>query len=331
MRKKEKPEEDMKPMIKYRGGKSREIPAIMWNMPRFTGRYVEPFFGGGALFFHIEPREAIINDINAPLMAFYKGVRDDYERVREELDALARRYDANRKEYEARKREHPEERVEDANEALYYALRDMYNGKRAREYSGATIYYFINKTAYSGMIRYNANGEFNVPYGRYKHISTENVTLSHSLLLRRAELYNGDYADVFNLCREGDFVFLDPPYECAFSDYGNEQYRDGFDERSHRRLAEDFRNLPCKAMMVISRTKLTEELYGSYIVEEYAKEYAVNIRNRFKSTANHVIVTNYRKAWSEPSIVDDAGDCRHQAETIEPMLFEDPGRYGKSE
>ena len=64
-------------MIKYRGGKSKEIPNIMWHIPRFTGRYIEPFFGGGALFFYLEPRQAIINDINAKLMKFYRGVRDD--------------------------------------------------------------------------------------------------------------------------------------------------------------------------------------------------------------------------------------------------------------
>ena len=71
----------MKPMIKYRGGKSKEIPHIMWHVPRFSGRYVEPFFGGGALFFFLEPRQSIINDINSKLIGFYKGVRDDYSNL----------------------------------------------------------------------------------------------------------------------------------------------------------------------------------------------------------------------------------------------------------
>ena len=78
----------MKPMIKYRGGKSKEIPNIMWHIPRFTGRYVEPFLGGGALFFHLEPREAIVNDINGRLIKFYIGVRDCFPKLREELDEL---------------------------------------------------------------------------------------------------------------------------------------------------------------------------------------------------------------------------------------------------
>ena len=320
----------MRPIIKYRGGKSREIPHLVWNMPRFTGRYVEPFFGGGALFFYLEPHEAIINDINTPLMLFYKGIRDDFDRVRRELSTLADVYKANRSKFDALKKNHPKERVEDTNEALYYSIRDMFNGKTAKAYTDATIYYFINKTAYSGMIRYNADGEFNVPFGRYKRLSIDNVSLSHSRLLQRAALYNGDYRKTFDLCRPDDFVFLDPPYDCVFSDYGNEEYRDGFDEQNHRRLAADFHNLPCKAMMVIGRTKLTEELYGADIVDEYSKDYAVNIRNRFKASARHIIVTNYRKAWDEHPLTPRDKASAMKLETIQPMLFENTS-YGQPE
>lgn len=90
-----------------------------------------------------------------------------------------------------------------------------------------------------------------------------------------------------------DFMFLDPPYDCIFNDYGNIDMMNGFDEEQHRRLAADFRNLPCKAMMVIGKTPLTEELYGRYIIDEYYKNYAVNIRNRFKAEAKHIVVLNY--------------------------------------
>lgn len=283
----------MRPMIKYRGGKSKEIPHIMKHVPEYNGRYIEPFLGGGAVFFHLEPEHAIINDINAPLMAFYSGVRDCYDTLRQELDAIETIYAQNRAAFDALKVLHPNDRVEDQNEALYYGIRDMYNNLADRQYSDALLYYFINKTAYSGMIRYNARGEFNVPFGRYKNINTRLVTEQHSALLQRAELFNGDYSDIFNMSQQGDFMFLDPPYDCIFSDYGNEEYRDGFNEQNHRQLAQDFRNLGCMAMMVIGRTPLTEELYNGMIVDEYGKQYAVNIRNRFKSAANHIVVTNY--------------------------------------
>lgn len=280
-------------MLKYRGGKSKEIPHIMEHVPDFNGRYIEPFLGGGAVFFHLEPEQAIINDINAPLMAFYRGVRDDYQNLRHELDDIETIYSENRAAFDALKALHPDERVEDRNEGLYYELRNMYNNLVERRYSDALLYYYINKTAYSGMIRYNARGEFNVPFGRYKNINTKLVTEQHSELLQRAELFNTDYSDIFDMSQQGDFMFLDPPYDCIFSDYGNEEYRDGFNEENHRRLAQDFRNLGCMAMMVIGRTPLTEELYHGMIIDDYGKQYAVNIRNRFKSAANHIIVTNF--------------------------------------
>jgi len=310
-------------MIKYRGGKSKEIPRLIWHVPRFKGRYIEPFFGGGAMFFHLQPRNAVINDINSKLMGFYAGVRNDFNHLRAELDDIERIYATNRAEYEALKAQTPDERVIDKNEALYYKLRDMYNGLTTPTYSAALLYYYINKTAYSGMIRTNAKGEFNVPYGRYKNLNTHLVTQAHSQLLNRAKLYNTDYSVIFDLCGPDDFVFLDPPYDCTFSDYGNEEFKDGFSEDNHRRLAEDFRNLPCKAMMVIGKTPLTEELYGPYITDEYDKTYAVNIRNRFKAGAKHIVVVNYDK-----NNETNPAHYEFELETAQAMLFEEGSEYG---
>ena len=220
-------------------------------------------------------------------------MQEEYPSVRKQLDELQMVYEQNQKEYEGLKKKHPEERVENKNEALYYKIRDMFNHKIESEYLEAVVYFFINKTAYSGMIRYNAKNEYNVPFGRYKNLNTKLITDKHYELLKRTEIYNYDYSEIFNMAGNNDFIFLDPPYDCVFSDYGNEAYRDGFGEDEHRRLANDFANLSCKSMLVIGKTALTEELYGKYIVEEYDKSYAVNIRNRFKADAKHIIVTNY--------------------------------------
>ena len=219
----------MRPIVKYRGGKARELPKILRNLPAYRGRDVEPFVGRAALFFHLEPGQAIVNDINAKL--------------------------AN-----------PKARIPNANESLYYRLRDMYNGLTPAEYSPALLYYFINKTAYSGMIRHNARGEYNVPYGRYRHFRSDGVTLAHSQLLQRAEVLQGDYRQVFDLLETEDFVFLDPPYGCQFTDYGNTEYRDGFGESEQIRLAEDFRNLPCRAMPLpwAYRRRVRQELRGEH-------------------------------------------------------------------
>jgi len=283
----------MKPLIKYRGGKSKEIPHLFKHIPKFNGKYIEPFFGGGAMFFYLEPKRAIINDINSKLMAFYLGVKSNFESLKKELAEIEKQYILNRRKFEELKSKTPDLRVDDENEALYYQLRDMFNDLTDKTYSDALLYFYINKTAYSGMIRYNAKGEFNVPYGRYENLNTSLVTKAHSNLLSNTEIYNFDYTKIFEMAAEDDFMFLDPPYDCVFSDYGNVEYKEGFNEKNHIELANSFKQLKCKALMVIGRTPLTEKLYGEMIVDEYGKSYAVNIRNRFKSTATHILISNY--------------------------------------
>lgn len=283
----------MNPLIKYRGGKSKEIPYFIKNVPETYERYIEPFFGGGALFFYLQPQNAIINDVNTRLYEFYKEIKEEYPKVRLQLHNLEEIYKKNQARYEQLKKQYPNERVENKNEELYYRLRDAFNHKTESEYLDSVLYYFINKTAYSGMIRYNGKGEYNVPFGRYKNFNTGLITEEHYKLLKQTEIYNKDYCEIFNMAKDQDFIFLDPPYDCIFNDYGNKKYMNGFGEEEHRRLANDFKNLSCKALLVIGKTPLTEELYGKYIVSEYEKSYAVNIRNRFKANAKHIIVTNY--------------------------------------
>jgi len=203
----------MKPLVKYRGGKSKEIPHLIKHIPRYDGRYIEPFFGGGALFFHLEPKRTIINDINSKLISFYIGVKNDFEALKTELTEIEKIYTINRRKFEELKSKTPDKRVEDENEPLYYQMRDMFNELTEKKYSDALLYFFINKTAYSGMIRYNAKGEFNVPYGRYANLNTSLVTKSHSKLLANAEIYNLDYSEIFKMSTKDDFMFLDPPYD----------------------------------------------------------------------------------------------------------------------
>ena len=283
----------MKPMLKYRGGKSREIPLFRKYIPASFSSYIEPFLGGGAVYFHLEPEHAIINDVNSQLITFYECVRNHYDDMRTELDLIQELYERNQADYKARKASAPDERVPNANEALYYRIRDMYNGKIPAEYLDGVLYFFINKTAYSGMIRFNSKGEYNVPFGRYSNLNTKLITQEHSQLLQRAEVLQEDYSAVFERAQADDFMFLDPPYDCVFNDYGNIDMVNGFDEEQHRRLAADFKNLSCRALMVIGKTPLTEELYGKFIKDEYRKNYAVNIRNRFKNDAKHIVVVNY--------------------------------------
>ncbi len=283
----------MKPMLKYRGGKSKEIPQFESYIPKDYDTYYEPFFGGGAVYFYLSPKKAVVNDVNARLMGFYDEIKRKYPKARKQLDELQGIYEANQASYMELKKDHPDDRVANGNEELYYKIRDMYNHKIHCDYMESVIYFFINKTAYSGMIRFNAQGEYNVPFGRYQNFNTQLITDEHHELLQGTELLNGDFTIPFEMATERDFMFLDPPYDCIFNDYGNIDKEDGFNEREHRRLAEAYKKLKCKALMVIGKTPLTEELYRDYIRGEYDKSYAVNIRNRFKSESKHIIVTNY--------------------------------------
>lgn len=282
----------MKPVLKYRGGKSKEIPKFVNYIPSEYNRYIEPFLGGGALFFHLEPKNAILNDLNTRLIEFYNELKYNYKEMRGQLDLLHEKYAKNQLDYKKLKDANPDERVPNENEKLYYTLRNHFNYPND-DYMKSVLYFFINKTSYSGMIRYNNKGEFNVPFGRYTNFNTNLITQEHSNLLQKAELHNVDYGEIFNLAKEDDFMFLDPPYDCVFNDYGNVETEDGFNEEQHRRLADNFRKLKCKALMVIGKTPLTEELYKDFICDEYHKNYAVNIRNRFKNDKMHSIVKNY--------------------------------------
>jgi len=117
----------MKPIIKYRGGKSNELQYIIKHIPAFNGRYIEPFFGGGALYFYLEPKKAIINDINSKLINFYIGVKSNFIKLSIELAEIKTLYEHNRRMFEELKQINPENRVEDKNEELYYKIRNMFN------------------------------------------------------------------------------------------------------------------------------------------------------------------------------------------------------------
>lgn len=284
----------LKPLIKYRGGKYKEFPQYERFIPQNYKTYYEPFVGGGATFFALAPQRAVIGDINEPLINFYKDVRNRFDDLSRELSEIETIYVRNQADYKERKKKLPENRIPNANEELYYRLRDQYNGIAPAQYSRAALYFFINKTSYSGMIRYNAQGHFNVPFGRYENFNTRLVTREHSQLLQRTEILCADYEESFKQAGPDDFMYLDPPYDCVFNDYGNQGLANGFDEIEHRRLAERFRELRCRALMIIGHTPLTEELYGDLVKFEYSKNYSVNIRNRFHSQATHYVVTNYK-------------------------------------
>ena len=287
----------LEPIIKYPGGKRREIKHFAKYFPDSFETYYEPFLGGGAVFFEYMPKKAFLSDANRRLMDFYKDFSKHYTRVRRELEGLAAEYRLNQREYELEKKINPDERVNNRNEHRYYYMRDMFNGTTPLQYSYATVYYYINAIAYGCIMRYNKAGQFNTSFGHRKRLNLDNADLAHAQLLQQAELKCCKYKYAFERATEKDFMFLDPPYDGTFARYGGTDSGGWFNEENHRDLAQDFKNLSCKALMVLGKTPLTEELYRGYIRDEYGVHYAIDVNKtiaKSKSGQNtHLIITNY--------------------------------------
>ena len=132
----------MNPVLKYRGGKSREIPRFLQYIPDDFNRYIEPFFGGGAVYFYLEPDNAIINDLNQRLMTFYSQLRNNYPKMRSQLDELQALYEKNQLEFKELKSKNPEKRVPNAHEELYYKIRALFNNPDDT-YLDGVLYFFI--------------------------------------------------------------------------------------------------------------------------------------------------------------------------------------------
>lgn len=289
----------LKPILKYAGGKSKEIPVIEKYIPKFE-HYFEPFCGGASLFFYLNKPNSHINDINQHLINFYLSLKNNSETILKEIEHISSIYLKNVKNYTQLKLNSKDDNnhIIDENEVLYYKLRDMFNGKTKKEFDISTLYFFLNKTAYSGLMRTNKKGEFNVPYGRYKNFHANFITDEHVSLLKSTNIYNNSYEKMFETADSNEFknsfLFIDPPYDSVFTNYNNTSE---FLEKEQRSLAENFKNLNSKAMIVIGKTPLIESLYKNYIKFEYDKEYVINIKNRMRVDDNnktkHLIITNY--------------------------------------
>lgn len=185
------------PFLKWVGGKRQIMPSIVENLPKNVGRlnYVEPFIGGGAVLFHLQPQNAIINDFNSELTNVYEVIKNNLEELIQDLETHK-------------------------NEAEYfYELRGL---DRKDEYKNltniqkASRVIYLNKTCFNGLYRVNNAGEFNSPFGRYKNPNIVNEptlkAVNKYLNQNNIIIQTGDYANVLENIPENSFVYLDPPY-----------------------------------------------------------------------------------------------------------------------
>ena len=259
----------LKPLVKWSGGKSDEIKLFQYYFPENYATYIEPFVGGGSVYFHLNPLRAVISDVHVELIDLYKSIGKG--KGQEIYDFM---------------QETPNE------ETTYYKVRDEMLIKD--ELDSAKRFYYQRKTCFRGMLRYNKNGKFNIPYGKYKTINyTELINKEYETLLERTEVVMSDFEDIFEKYNdENNFMFLDPPYDSEFTDYGYCQ----FGKEEQKKLAVLFKNTKIKCLMIIGKTKFIEELYNGYIVSEYDKKYRFKLyANRIGDEINtkHLIIKNY--------------------------------------
>jgi DNA adenine methylase len=178
------------------------------------------------------------------------------------------------------------------NEETYYKIRnDMVV---QNELDNAKRFYYLRKTCFRGMLRYNKNGKFNIPFGKYKKINFDDLkNKNYEKILKNTEIYNKDFEYIFEKYNDSNnFMFLDPPYDSEFTDYGYCK----FGKEEQLKLYKLFSTTKIKCLMIIGKTDFIENLYKEYIVDEYDKKYKFKLyAGRINNNINnkHLIIKNY--------------------------------------
>ncbi|GAB6636284.1 DNA adenine methylase [Streptococcus uberis] len=274
--------QEAKPFTKWTGGKRQLIPQLREYLPEKYNRYFEPFVGGGALLFELQPEQAVINDFNSELINAYKVIRDNPE----ELVSILKEHQLNNsKEY-------------------YLELRETDRNGKLETFSkiekAARILYML-RVNFNGLYRVNSKGQFNVPYGRYKNpkiVDENNIyNVSHYLKSNEIEILNGDFEDSVRDASEGDLVYFDPPYiplnkTSDFTSYTS----DGFGMNEQIRLCELMHELTERGVKVIlsnSSAPIVYEMYHGFNINTVKATRMINSIASKRGKINEVIITNF--------------------------------------
>ncbi len=272
------------PFLKWAGGKTRLLPQFEQFFPLHFHRYFEPFVGSGAVFFHVQPGDAVLSDANPNLIAAYQHLRWHVEDVIARLGGIRTRYHAMT----------PEQQQQE-----YYRVRTAYNRLPVGEIEKSALLIFLNKTGYNGLYRENSRGEFNVPFGRYDNpplFDAANLrAVSHAL--KGAELVSEHYSRVVQTARQGDFIYFDPPYmplskTSSFTSYT----KDAFSLEQQEALASVARQLAGRGVLVMlsnSNSPLMRELYSDFFLHEVWASRAVNSKADSRGKITELLITNY--------------------------------------
>lgn len=268
------------PFLKWAGGKRQLLPEIRQYVPKKINTYYEPFIGAGAVLFDIQPKKAVINDINIELVNVYEMIKNHADELIEDL-----RKHENDKDY-------------------FYEIRDL---DRKPEYKNlspierASRIIYLNKTCFNGLFRVNSQGQFNVPFGKYKNPQIVNevvVRAVHNYLSSNdVQIMNEDFEAVVENAKKGDFVYFDPPYDpvsdtSSFTGYS----LDGFNKDDQRRLKYLFVELDKKGVNVMlsnSATDFIKELYEGFNIQIVSASRNINSKASGRGKIDEVLVMNY--------------------------------------
>jgi DNA adenine methylase len=263
-----------KPFVKWAGGKRSILPILLDRIPPQFTSYHEPFLGGGALFFMLQPPKAFLSDINLYLIIAYRAIQNHIEEV---IAALA-----------DHKRKHTPQHYQEARKVLR---------KEQDPAKLAALFIYLNKTCYNGLYRVNQKGLFNVPIGKYEEpaILDESNLRACSSSLKTTDIFQSSFAQSTVSIpghNEGRFYYLDPPYHETYSGYSESR----FGEEGHRELASFCREIHKKGdyfMLSNSDTSLVRELYKGYTIETIQATRSISCQSQGRQQKNELIIRNY--------------------------------------
>jgi DNA adenine methylase len=218
----------MTPFLKWAGGKRWFVQKHADLLPRKFNRYIEPFLGGGSIFFYLRPHRALLGDTNPDLIATYQGIRNDWKSLVEQLEIHQCNHSDN----------------------YYYQVRNVAPDDPVQR---ASRLIYLNRTCFNGIHRVNRNGIFNVPKGDRDSVLFDTDDFeSISNILLNAEIRQTDFQELIDEAREGDLVFADPPYTVRHNLNGFVKYNEKlFSWHDQERLADALFRAKCRGVQVV--------------------------------------------------------------------------------
>ena len=274
----------LRPIFKWSGGKSKELPVINKYKPNNIETYYEPFIGGGAAWLDINNKKNVVGDNFVELINFYNTIKTYKKEVFDYINNVVDEYNSIDK-----------DRIfkftfYDLGRKFYYDYRD---NEFDNDLDNALKFYLMRQLSFSGMLRFSVDGKFNIPFGWYKTIKKLDYNEEFYSLLDNTEFMLSSWKNTVSKSNRDDFVFLDPPYTRKFQQYSP---YGSFDQKDHIELSEWFKSKQSNALIILNKDDFTHSLYDGYIIDEYDKRYSIQYRQRMKdndSNSVHFVAVNY--------------------------------------